>query len=75
MGYGGIAFVIFGFMVLRLWFLHGRRIPLVFIGLLLVGRYTLPEVLGPYRFELFVCLLAIALVLIDRFKSVRWHQM
>jgi hypothetical protein len=75
MGYGGIAFLILVFLLIRVGILYGRRVPLIFIGLLVIGRFTLPEMLGPYRFEIYVACLAIILVLIDRFKSVRWHSM
>jgi predicted membrane metal-binding protein len=73
--YGGIPYLVFAFLIIRVWILYGRKIPLVFIALLLLGRYTLPEMLGPFRFQIFVCLLAIVLLLIDRFKSVRWNAM
>ena len=75
MGYGPIALVIMLFLLIRIGILYGRKIPLIFIGLLVIGRFTLPEILGPYRFELFVIGLAIVLVLIDRFKAIRWNSM
>ena len=75
MGYEFFGIAIFAFLIIRIWILHGPRIPLVFIGLLVIGRYTLPEMLGPFRFPLFVTFLTIVLLLIDRFKSVRWHSM
>ena len=75
MGYELFGTLIFAFLIIRIWILHGPRVPLVFIGLLIIGRYTLPEMLGPFRFPLFVTLLTIVLLLIDRFKSVRWNSM
>ena len=75
MGYGSLAFLIMLFLLIRIGVLYGLRIPLIFIGLLVIGRFTLPAMLGPYRFELFVTFLAIVLALIDRFKSIRWNSM
>jgi hypothetical protein len=63
------------YFLIRIGILYGRKIPLIFIGLLVIGRFTLPEMLGPYRFDIFVTGLAIILALIDRFKSVRWNSM
>jgi hypothetical protein len=75
MGYGSIALLVMVYLLIRIGILYGRKIPLIFIGLLVIGRFTLPEMLGPYRFDIFVACLAIILALIDRFKSVRWHSM
>ena len=74
-GYGSVAFVVFAFLAIRIWMLYGPKIPLIFIGLLVLGQYALPEMFGPYRFPLFVTLLTIVLLLIDRFKAVRWNLM
>jgi hypothetical protein len=73
--YGFIPFLVFLYLVIRIWFLYGPKIPLIFIGLLILGGFTVPEALGPYRYSLLVCVLAIVLALIDRFKSVRWNVM
>ena len=75
MGYHFIALPVLVFLLIRIGILYGRRIPLIFLGLLVLGRLVLPEALGPYRFEIFVTVLAILLFLIDRFMSVRWHSM
>jgi len=75
MGYGGVGLLVMVFLLIRIGILYGRRIPLIFIGLLVIGPFTLPEMLGPYRFEIYVTCLAIILVLIDRFKSIRWNSM
>ena len=75
MGYQLVPFIVFVVLIIRTGFRYGLRIPLVFIALLVLGHYTLPEMLGPYRYPLFVCMLAIVLALIDRFKSVRWNVM
>ena len=75
--YSGIAYLAFLFLIVRTWVRYGRKIPLIFIGLLLLGRYTLPLILGPtlFGFSIYVCLLGIVLALIDRFKSLRWNVM
>lgn len=73
--YAAVPYFIFAYLIIRVWILYGRKIPLIFLGLLLVGRYTVPEVLGPFGPTLLIILLAIALALIDRFKSVNWNSM
>ena len=73
--YGAIPILVMVYLLVRIGFLYGLRIPLIFIGLLVVGRLTLPEMFGPYRFEIYVAILAIILALIDRVKSVRWDPM
>ena len=75
MGYGSIAYLVFAYLIVRIGVLYGWRIPLVFAGLLVLGRYTLPETLGLYRFPVFVCILAIGLALFDRWKSLKWNQL
>jgi hypothetical protein len=75
LGYPFIAYVVVVFLLIRIGILYGRRIPLVFIALVVIGRFILPEALGPYRFEIFMTGVAILLVLIDRFKSIRWNSM
>jgi len=73
--YAFIPLVVMAYLLIRIGILYGRRIPLIFIGLLVIGRLSLPEMLGPYRFEIFVAGLAIVLALIDRVKSVPWDPM
>jgi hypothetical protein len=73
--YGFISLAVMIYLLIRTGILYGPKIPLVFIGLVVIGRFCLPEILGPYRFEIFVACLAIILVLIDRFKSVPWDPM
>lgn len=75
MGYQLIPFIVFVVLIIRTGYRYGLKIPVVFTALLVLGGYTLPEMLGPYRYPLFVCMLAIVLALIDRFKSVRWNVM
>jgi hypothetical protein len=74
-GYQLVPFIVFVVLIVRTGFRYGPRIPLIFTALLVLGRFTLPQMLGPFRFPLYVCLLAIVLALIDRFKSVRWNVM
>ncbi|HTG74210.1 MAG TPA: hypothetical protein VMB70_10590 [Terriglobia bacterium] len=75
MGYQLITYPIFAYLIIRTWILYGRKIPLTFLGLLVLGWYTVPRVLGSSGFPIFFVLLTIALLLIDRFKSVRWNSM
>ena len=75
MGYDFISYLVILFLLIRIGILYGRRIPLIFIGLLIIGRFTLPAMLGTLGFSLYVTGLAIVLALIDRFKAVRWHSM
>ena len=75
MGYQSIPFIVLVVLIIRTGILYGPKIPAVFIALAVLGRYTLPEMLGPFRYPLYLCLLAIVLALIDRFRSVRWNAM
>ena len=75
MGYDFISYLVILFLLIRIGILYGRKIPLIFIGLLIIGRFTLPAMLGMFGFSLYVTGLAIVLALIDRFKAVRWHSM
>jgi hypothetical protein len=74
MGYGGIAFIVFWGLVLKVWIKYGARLPLTFIGMFLLGYVGMPLVPGAQvYFSLFVCFLAIALLLVDRVKSTPWR--
>jgi len=73
--YEFIPYIVMVYLLIRIGILYGRKIPLIFIGLLVFGRLTLPAVFGPFGFSIFVTVLAIILALIDRFKSIRWHSM
>lgn len=75
MGYDFISYLLILFLLIRIGILYGRRMPLIFIGLLIIGWFTLPAMLGTVGFSLYVTGLAIVLALIDRFKAVRWHSM
>lgn len=74
-GYESIVYFVMLFLLIRIGILHGRRIPLIFIGLLVIGRFTLPALLGSSAFPFFAIGLTIVLALIDRLKGVRWHSM
>ena len=74
-GYQFIAYGIFWLMIVRIWFRHGRTIPLCSIALWFLAVYRTPAALGPMGFPIMICIFAIALVLIDRFKSTRWNVM
>ena len=75
MNYEFIPYIVMLYLLIRIGILYGRKIPLIFIGLLVIGRLTVPTALGPFGFSIFVTVLAIILALIDRFKSIRWHSM
>ena len=75
MNYEFIPYIVILYLLIRIGILYGRKIPLIFIGLLVIGRLTVPVALGPFGFSLYVTFLAIILALIDRFKSIRWHSM
>jgi hypothetical protein len=70
--YALIPTLVFWFLIIRIWILHGRNIPLVFIGLWIAGRLTLHVFAGSSAlgFPLFVCILGIVLAVIDRAKSL-----
>jgi hypothetical protein len=72
--YGNIATIVFFILILRVWFRFGAKIPLTFIGMWIVMYFTLPLVPKiQYPFQLFVCFLAIALLLVERVKSTPWR--
>lgn len=71
--YGGIAIIVFWIAAIKMWVQHGPRIPLIFIGLFFLIYLGLPLLpLTQVTFQIFVCLLGIAMLLIDRAKSNRW---
>jgi hypothetical protein len=72
--YGSLATLIFFFVILRVWFRHGPKIPLTFLGIWLAMFFTLPLLPQTrFPFELFVCFLAIALLVVERVKSTPWR--
>jgi hypothetical protein len=74
MGYGGIAFIVFWGLVLKVWFKFGPKLPLTFVGMLVLGYLGMPHIPGAQAyFSLFVCFLAIALLLADKVKSTPWR--
>jgi hypothetical protein len=72
--YGKIATLVFFVLVIRVWFRFGPRIPVTFIGMWIVMYFTHPSVPGlRFPLQLFVCFLAIALLLVERVKSTPWR--
>lgn len=66
---GSIALVAFWVFAIRLWAVDGPKIPLIFIGLWLLGLFGFP-VLGLSGFFMsFEAILAVILILIERYKS------
>lgn len=55
---------------IKLWLVDGPKIPLICIGLWFVGLVGIPmlHLSGPI-FMVFECILAIILLLVDRYKS------
>jgi len=67
---GLIATGAFWVVAIKLWFVDGPKIPLVFIGLWVVGFFGVPLLHWPgVVFLVFECLLAVMLLLIERYKS------
>jgi hypothetical protein len=74
MGYGAIPFIAFAVLAGRVWFHHGPRIPLIFLGILGAAYVSFPwppEM--PLLFPIFVCLLAMVLRLVETVKSNPWR--
>ena len=74
MAYGGIALIVFWFLIIKMWIQYGPKIPVTFIVifvLLYVVVRQLPSIGFP--FELFVCFLGIAMILVDRVKANPWR--
>jgi hypothetical protein len=68
--FGAIALVAFWAAAIKLWFVDGPKIPLIFIGLWLVAFFVFPMLHWPGFISLIVeCVLAVILLLIDRYKS------
>ena len=64
-----IAFVGFWSYAVRLWFLDGARIPLVFIGLWGLGLYSVLSLgVGGHLFMGFQAILALVLVIINGYR-------
>jgi hypothetical protein len=70
MPFGLIALGGFWVAAIKLWFADGPKIPLIFIGLWLAGLFGFPmlHLPGP-AFMVFECILAIILLLVDRYKA------
>ena len=69
--YGNIATLVFLVVAIRLWIKHGPRIPLIFTGLLAVSYvgFAMWQGIG-IPFQLVVCFLGIAMLLVEKVKSV-----
>ena len=74
LGYGNIAILVFIFVLGRVWFRHGPKIPLIFIGILAAAYLSFPLLPAIAGFlPLFICLLAIALLLVETVKNNPWR--
>lgn len=66
-----IALVAFWGVAIRLWILDGPKIPLVFIALWVLGFFGFPLLQwSGAMFLAFECILAVILLIIERYKSV-----
>jgi hypothetical protein len=73
-GYSLIPIIAFAVIAGRVWFHHGPRIPLIFLGILGAAYISFPWVHpSGLLFPIFVCLLAIALLMVETVKSNPWH--
>lgn len=68
---GLIALLAFWGVAIKLWAMDGPKIPLVFIALWLLGYFGMPLLhwSGLY-FLAFECVLAVILLIIERYKSM-----
>lgn len=67
---GLIALIAFWGVAIRLWIVDGPKIPLVFIALWALGVFIFPVLHWPgYVFLVFDCILAVILLIIERYKS------
>ena len=70
MPFGLIALGVFWVAAIKLWFVDGPKIPLIFIGLWLVGFFGFPMLhCSGAVFLVFECILGIILLLVDRYKA------
>ena len=70
MPFGLIALGGFWVAAIKLWFVDGPKIPLIFIALWLVGFFGFPMLhWAGAVFSAFECILAVILLLVDRYKS------
>lgn len=70
MPFGLIALGVFWVAAIRLWVVDGPKIPLICIGIWLVGFFVFPMLHVPgYIFLVLECLMGIILLLVDRYKS------
>ncbi len=67
---GLIALIGFWGAAIRLWIMDGPAIPLVFIGIWLLGLLVIPLLNWPgYVFLALECIMAVILILVERYKS------
>ena len=71
MPFGLIALGVFWVAAIKLWVSDGPKIPLIFIGIWLVGFLGFPMLHWSSAIFLVIeCILGIILLLVDRYKSV-----
>ena len=67
---GVIVLVAFWALAIRLWLTEGPKIPLIFIGLWLLGFFGFPFLgIAGYFFLAFEAILAAILILIEKYKE------
>jgi len=70
MPFGLIALGVFWVAAIRLWVVDGPKLPLICIGIWLVGFFVFPMLRVPgYIFLVLECLMGVILLLVDRYKS------
>ena len=68
--YGNVAIIVFVIVAIRFWVNQGPRIPLIFTVLLAVIYLAFRLIQGiPIPFQLAVCFLGIAMLLVEKAKS------
>jgi hypothetical protein len=71
MPWGFLALLTFWTAAIKLWIFDGAKIPLIFVGLWLIGFFVFPKM--HWTGGIFLaheCILAIILLLVDRYKSL-----
>ena len=68
---GLVALIAFWGVSIRLWAVDGAKIPLIFIAVWLLGFFSFPLLHWSGMFFLaFECILAVILLIIERYKSM-----
>ena len=67
---GWIVLAAFWGVAIRLWIVDGPKIPLIFMGLWLLGLFAFPMLgLSSYLFMSFQAILAVTLLIIEKYNN------